>query len=204
MSIFGKDRKRQKQLEKEIALRGRLKQAHSKIGRQLKALEKGETDWARKALRAKSLGDDRQYGAIKNNLRRTMMQRRMLDRQLLSLDTLIQSKDQLETYRDFGMAMAALSKGMDDLLGQTDLAKTQLEFESAAEKAQVMDERMDHLLEMQMDRLDTYDGEGAGDEIEDADLEQHIEEVGRNQESASDREIDRLLRKVESDRSTER
>jgi hypothetical protein len=167
--------------------------------RQIKALEKHERDYLVKARRAKSLNDGSQLNFLKGTLRRTAAQRRMLERQLLSLETAQQLKNQAEIHSTFAKSMNAVSNAISDAFGQTDLEKTQGDFEKAVARAESMEQRMDLLLEMGEEMM-SAEPVAADEVITDDELDRLIEGGSAEKEgSAFDEEIAERLKKLDKE-----
>jgi hypothetical protein len=187
--------KEERRIERDMEVRKGL----AGMKRQIKALEKHEKDYLVKARRAKSLGDEGQLNFLKGTLRRTAAQKRMLERQMLSLETAQQLKNQAEIHAQFAKSMNAVSNAISDAFGATDLNKTQKDFEKAVARAENMEQRMDLLLDM---GEEMFSGEpvGAGDIITDEELDTLIEGGPPEKEgSAFDAEIADRLKKLDKE-----
>ena len=87
MSLFkSKDDRR---LERELE----IKRGVQKMRKHVRSLEKDEKDLLNKAKRAKQLGDATQLNFIKANLKRTAASHRLMERQILNMETFNQLKD---------------------------------------------------------------------------------------------------------------
>ncbi|MHC5038351.1 MAG: hypothetical protein ACYTHM_13635 [Planctomycetota bacterium] len=181
----------ERRIERDMEVRKGL----AAMKRQIKGLEKHERDYLTKARRAKALGDDGQLNFLKGTLKRTAAQRRMLERQLLSLETAQQLKNQAEIHSTFARSMNAVSNAISEAFGSTDLEKTQRDFEKAVARAENMEQRMDLLLEMGEEMM-SAEPAGVDEVISDPELDQLIEGGAAESEGAAfDQEIaDRLKR----------
>ncbi|MHC4778892.1 MAG: hypothetical protein ACYTFG_09990 [Planctomycetota bacterium] len=187
--------KEERRIERDMEVRKGL----AGMKRQVKALEKHEKDYLVKARRAKKLGDEGQLGFLKGTLRRTAAQKRMLERQMLSLETAQQLKNQAEIHAQFAKSMNSVSNAISDAFGATDLDKTQKDFEKAVARAENMEQRMDLLLEMG-EEMFTAEPVGADDVITEDELDRLIEGGPAEKEgSAFDAEMADRLKKLDKE-----
>ncbi len=185
----------ERRIERDMEVRKGL----AAMKRQIKGLEKHEKDYLTKARRAKALGDEGQLKFLKGTLKRTAAQRRMLERQMLSLETAQQLKNQAEIHGQFARSMNAVSRAISDAFGSTDLEKTQKDFEKAAARADNMEQRMDLLLDMGEETL-SAEPTVAEDGITDEELDQLIEGGATEKEGAAfDAEIAERLKKLDEE-----
>jgi hypothetical protein len=117
------------------------------IRRTLRSLEKFEESYCAKARRAEELEAQQEYQFLVAAVRRTSDQKRLLERQLLSLETALQLKEQSECHARFCGSMAALAKSVGQSFQEADLTKTQASFVQAMHQAQEIEERMSLFLE---------------------------------------------------------
>jgi hypothetical protein len=73
--------------------------------------------------------------------------RRVLERQLLSVKNALLIKRQAEASSDFASAMGMMATEIGRLFGETDLIKTQADWEKAMVQSQSMEERMEMFLD---------------------------------------------------------
>ncbi len=187
MGLFKSKEERRMQRDMEI------KRGIGKIRRQIQNLVKNEQEWLDKAKRAKELGSEEQLAFMRKTLKATTFQRRMLERQLLTVESAKQMKDQAESYKAFAESMNAVSQSIAETYGSTDLERTQLDFERAIQQADSMAQRMDIFLDMSKDSLFTTES-GMGEElISDHEIDQMIgidsKVAKENQRAELDREI---------------
>jgi hypothetical protein len=142
MGLF-KSREERK-IERDLTVRKGI----NAMRRNVKNLERNEREYLKKARRARKLGDERQIAFLKGTLRRTAAQRRQLERQMLSLETALQMKNQAEAMGDFARSLNAVSQAISETFSSVDLEKTQKEFMSNVAKAENMEQRMEILLDM--------------------------------------------------------
>ena len=162
----------QRRVEREIKIR----QGIRRIERAIREQGKFQDEFIRNAQRAKAIGDNAQYKFIRNSLKKTATIRKMLERQLLAVKNALLIKRQAEASADFSTAMGTMATEISRLFGQTDLTKTQADWERAMVQSQTMQERMDMFLES----------------VEDL-AAQDAESVAAGGEVVSDDEIDRMI-----------
>ncbi|MGE3165811.1 MAG: hypothetical protein AB7O52_12975 [Planctomycetota bacterium] len=166
------------------------------IKRNLRDLERNETDYVKKARRALQMGSQDQLKFLKQTIKRTAAQRRMMERQLLNIETALQIKNQTEAHAQFAQAMRAVSMSIGEMFGATDLTSTTKEFEKAMSKAQSLEEQMDLFLDMSSSAMGY---EGTGEEIvSDEEIDRLVEDEAVAAESGSelDQSIERGLADV--------
>jgi len=168
MALFKSNEERR--IEREMKIR----QGIRRIERAVREQGKFTDEFVANAQLARAIGDDKQYAFIRNSLKKTMMIRRVLERQLLSIKNALLIKRQAEASADFTQAMGLMATEIGKLFSQTDLVKTQAEWEKAMIQSQSMEERMAMFL----------------DSIEDI-ADQDIESTAS--ESVSNDEIDKLI-----------
>ena len=109
----------ERRLEREMEVRKGL----SRIKKQIRAQEREEREFIKKAKRARQLGDSTQLSFIRANLKRTAYSRRMMERQLLNLEVFKQLKGQAETQADFARALETVSEAIAESYGSVNLAE---------------------------------------------------------------------------------
>ena len=193
MGLFkSKDERR---IERDLEIRKGL----ASIKRNIKQLEKHEKEYLKKAQRAKQINSGEQLGFLKGTLKRTAAQRRMLERQLLHLETVMQMKNQAESHAQFAQSMGAMSKSIAEAFGAVDFEETQKEFQNALTKAETMEERMELFLDLTASSL----GDpvtASEDMVSDEEIDAMIEEGAAETEGAGlDEEIARGLGEIEKE-----
>jgi hypothetical protein len=168
MALFKSNEERR--VEREMKIR----QGIRRIERAIREQGKFTDEFVRNAQRARSIGDNKQYQFIRNSLKKTMTIRKVLERQLLSVKNALLIKRQAEASADFTKAMGLMASEIGKLFGETDLIKTQADWERAMMQSQTMEERMNMFL----------------DTVEDV-AQQDVEAT--TSEAVSDDEIDRLI-----------
>jgi hypothetical protein len=175
-----------------------IKRGISKIKRNIGKLAKHEEEWLRKARRARKIDDTQQFGFMRAQLKRTAAQRRLRERQLLSLETALQIKNQAEADVEFATSMASMSKAVADLYGSVDMAKTQVQFEKAMAQAESMKERMDMFLDVINESFTAETEEE--DLIDDKEIDAMLEEeVVHEEKSGGDKDIEKELKDLEDE-----
>ncbi len=161
----------ERRIERDIKVR----QGMRRIEKAIREQKKFQDEFVRNAQRAKKIGDGKQYAFIRNSLKKTALIQRLLERQLLSVKNALIIKRQAEASADFSSAMGMMAAEIGKLFGETDLVKTQADWEKAMVQSQSMEERMNMFL----------------DSVED--IAAQDAELGETDLSVSDDEIDRLI-----------
>ena len=161
----------ERRIERDIKIRQGIRRIEKSIREQAKF----QDEFIRNAQHAKKIGDTSQYTFIRNSLKKTATIRKMLERQLLSVKNALLIKRQAEASADFARSMGVMASEIGRLFGETDLVKTQADWEKAMVQSQTMEERMEMF-------LDTVEDVAAQDV-----------EMGKAREVVTDEEIDRLI-----------
>jgi len=141
MSLFKSEEERR--IERDMKIRQGIRRIEKAIAEQNKFTE----EFVRNARRAKEIGDNSQYVFIRNSLKKTATVKKMLERQLLAVKNALIIKRQAEASSDFAAAMGTMAREISRMFGETDLTRTQLEWEKAMAQSQSMEERMTMFLE---------------------------------------------------------
>lgn len=141
MSLFKSEEERR--IERDIKIRQGIRRIEKSISEQ----NKFSDEFIRNARRAKQIGDNAQYIFIRNSLKKTATIKKMLERQLLAVKNALIIKRQAEASSDFAEAMGTMAREIGRMFGQTDLVRTQTEWEKAMAQSQSMEERMTMFLE---------------------------------------------------------
>ncbi len=168
MALFKSNEERR--IERDIKIRQGIRRIEKAIREQGKFTD----EFVQNARRAKEIGDTAQYQFIRNTLKKTAAMKRVLERQLLSVKNAMVIKKQAEASADFAGAMGMMASEIGKLFGETDLVKTQADWEKAMVQSQTMEERMGMFL----------------DTIEDV-AQQDVEMTSAD--GISDEEIDRMI-----------
>jgi len=134
--------KEERRIERNIQIQKTL----GMFTRQIRSLRKQEAGYLTTARDAKRIGAEQQLELATKALKQTMVQRRRLDQQLLTLKIAVQMKEQAETHAQFAKALKGVSRAIADMFGSTDMVQTQKDFETAMARAQSMEERVDLFL----------------------------------------------------------
>ena len=169
MALFKSSEDRR--IERDIKIR----QGIRRIEKSIREQGKFQDEFIKNAQQAKRIGDTAQYTFIRNSLKKTATIRKMLERQLLSVKSALLIKRQAEASADFASSMGIMAAEIGRMFGETDLVKTQGDWEKAMIQSQTMEERMDMFL----------------DSVED--MAAQDAEVSKASEVVSDDEIDRLI-----------
>ncbi len=161
----------ERRIERDIKIRQGIRRIEKSIREQAKF----QDEFIRNAQHAKKIGDTGQYTFIRNSLKKTATIRKMLERQLLTVKNALLIKRQAEASADFAKSMGVMASEIGRLFGETDLVKTQADWEKAMVQSQTMEERMEMF-------LDTVEDVAAQDV-----------EMSRAGEIVTDEEIDRLI-----------
>ncbi len=161
----------ERRIERDIKIR----QGIRRIEKSIREQGKFQDEFIKNAQHAKRIGDTSQYQFIRNSLKKTATIRKMLERQLLTVKNALLIKRQAEASADFAQSMGVMATEISRLFGETDLVKTQADWEKAMVQSQTMEERMDMFL----------------DSVED--IAAQDAELGKASEVVSDEEIDRLI-----------
>lgn len=184
MGLFKSSEERR--IERDIKIRQGIRRIEKAIREQAKF----QDEFIKNAQHAKKIGDNQQYTFIRNSLKKTATIRKMLERQLLSVKNAMLIKKQAEASADFAQSMGMMATEIGRLFGETDLVKTQADWEKAMVQSQTMEERMDMFLETVED-VAAQDAEmsSSNEVISDAEIDRLIEAEA---EAEHQQEMDRL------------
>jgi hypothetical protein len=162
--------KEERRMERDIRIRQGIRRIEKAISEQNKFTD----EFVKNARNAKQIGDQASYLFIRNSLKKTATIKKILERQLLAVKNALLIKRQAEASADFAGAMATMAQEVSRLYGDTDLVKTQLDWEKAMMQSQSMEERM----AMFLDSIE----QGAAADI-----------AAQPAEAITDEEIDRMI-----------
>jgi len=189
-----------RRIDREIEIRKGI----NAVKRAIRDLERNEREYIRKAKRSRAIGADDQLAFLKKTLKRTASQRRLLERQLLAIETGQQIKDQAEAHARFARAMDAVSRSIAELFGATDLARTQRDFEEAMVKAETMEKRMEIFLDSTTASM-FGETTASDDLVTDAEIDRMIDEgLAADEEGGLDEEIRKGLGEIERELGKDR
>lgn len=182
MGLFKSNEERR--IERDIKIRQGIRRIEKAIREQGKFTD----EFVKNARRAKEIGDTSQYQFIRNTLKKTAAMKRVLERQLLSVKNAMVIKRQAEASADFAGAMGMMASEIGKLFGETDLVKTQADWEKAMVQSQSMEERMGMFLDTiedvaaqdaEMTSADTISDEEIDRMIEAENEAEHQKEMGK-------------------------
>jgi hypothetical protein len=179
--------------ERRIARDMEIKKGIQRIRRQMKELGKSEEEWLEKARAAARIKAADQLGFIRKSLKATTFQRRMLERQLLTIEAAYQMKNQAESFSIFAESMGVVSKSINEVYKTTDLEATQKNFEHAMMQAETMSQRMDLFLDMSKDSLFETDSVAGEQLVTDAEIDQMIGANTEERKKLTREELDREI-----------
>ncbi|MCC6361611.1 MAG: hypothetical protein IT450_22985 [Phycisphaerales bacterium] len=162
--------KEERRIEQDMKIRAGIRRIEKSIAEQ----NKFSDEFVKNARQARQIGDMSQYAFIRNSLKKTATIKKLLERQLLAVKNALLIKRQAEASADFAAAMNIMASEVAKLYGDTDLVKTQTQWEKAMSQSQTMEERM----QMFLDSVE----QGAAADISAAPAE-----------AITDEEIDRLI-----------
>ena len=199
MGIFKS--KEEKRIERDIEVRKGV----NSLKRNIRDLAKHESSYILKAKKAKKIGDQSQYEFLKRQLKKTAAQKRMRERQLLSIETAVQIKNQAESDADFAKSMGSVAKAVSEVYGSVDFAKTQKNFEKAMMQAETLQQQMEIFLEMTQEHVMAGDVEGEDQVVTDAEIDRMLdEEVVREEGGSLDKDIEKGLKDIQDELDRER
>jgi hypothetical protein len=141
MGLFkSKDERR---IEREMKIRQGLRAIEKSIRQQ----EKFSEDFIRNAQHARKIGDNNQYLFIRGALKKTAAVKKMLERQLLAIKNAMLIQQQAQASAQFAESMNLMAREIGRVFGETDLLKTQSQWEKAVAQASTMEERMELFLD---------------------------------------------------------
>jgi hypothetical protein len=182
MALFKSSEERR--IERDIKIR----QGIRRIEKAIREQNRFQDEFIRNAQRARQIGDSAQYAFIRNSLKKTALVKRVLERQLLSVKNALLIKRQAEASADFAGAMGMMAREIGRLFGETDLLKTQAEWEKAMVQSQSMEERMSMFLDTVED-IAAQDAESAAELVTDEEIDRMIE---AEQEAEHQKELGKL------------
>jgi len=146
--------------ERQRRRRRQVKQGVRSMKRQILTQEEQEKGYLKKARRAREIGDTGNLGKIRVALKKTVIMRKRLESQLLTIELAVQMHDQVKADKSFAETMMSISKTLCDMFQTTDFAKIEKNWEKAMEGAERMEESssefLDNATETLMDsELDT-------------------------------------------------
>jgi len=176
----------ERRIERDIKIR----QGIRRIEKSIREQGKFQDEFIHNAQQAKKIGDQSQYTFIRNSLKKTATIRKMLERQLLAVKNALLIKRQAEASADFAQSMGLMATEIGKLFGETDLVKTQADWEKAMVQSQTMEERMNMFLDTVEDvAAQDVEMSGATEVVSDAEIDRLIE---AETEAEHQKELDKL------------
>jgi hypothetical protein len=176
--------------ERRIERDMKIRQGIRRIEKSIREQNKFSEEFIRNAQHAKKIGDNQQYQFIRNSLKKTATIRKMLERQLLTVKNALLIKRQAEASADFAQSMGLMATEIGRLFGETDLLKTQGEWEKAMAQSQSMEERMAMFLDSVEDiAAQDMELQPSSDAISDEEIDRMID---AEQEAEHQKELDKL------------
>jgi hypothetical protein len=179
--------KEERRVERDIKIRQGIRRIERSIAEQNKFTD----EFVKNARQAKEIGDMQSYQFIRNSLKKTATIKKMLERQLLAVKNALLIKRQAEATADFSGAMAMMAKEVSRMYGDTDLVKTQTDWEKAMMQSETMEERMSLFLDGMEDSASMDVSSSAFEAVSDDEIdsmisaEQQAEEARESQEMSS-------------------
>jgi hypothetical protein len=170
MGLFkSKDERR---VEREMGIRRGIRSIEKSITEQQKFSEM----FIKQAQQAKKIGDEQQYAFIRSSLKKTASIKRMLERQLVAINSALIMSKQANATAQFAGAMGLMSKEIASVFGELDLTKTQVQWENAMKQSSAMEERMGLFLDtMEQTGAQASGTEAAQAGVTDAEIDRMIE-----------------------------
>lgn len=199
MSLFKS--KEERRIERELE----IKRGVQKMRKHVRGLEKDEKDLLKKAKRAKQLGDGTQLNFIKANLKRTAANRRLMERQILNLETFNQLKDQAEAQADFARSLQIVSQSIGEAYGTVNIAEITKNCEKAVGQYESMQNMMEMFMEQSTESMANVSEAQAGDVVSDDEIdklidEQIVSEEGKAVEGSLEEKTKDILSRLEKEK----
>jgi arginyl-tRNA--protein-N-Asp/Glu arginylyltransferase len=187
----------ERRLERDVEIRRGIK----RIRRAIREAEKNEVEFLEKAKRAKKVNDRKMLDLLYANVNRARAMKVTMERQLLSIETARQIKDQAETHAAFAKTLWDIAKSIGSAYGEASPGQTVRRFEVAMDKAESLGEQMDVFLKHTADVTEKV-GEADADESEfllgREEFEKMLEdEVVSEEEREFESEIDDEIAEIE-------
>ena len=196
MSLFKSSEERR--IERDIKIRQGIRRIEKSIAEQNKFTD----EFIRNARRAKEIGDQGQYVFIRNSLKKTATVKKMLERQLLAVKNALILKRQAEASTDFAQAMGTMASEISRMFSETDLVKTQMDWEKAMAQSQSMEERMSMFLESVEDAAAGDTISTPAEVITDGEIDAMIEAEAESEHAKDVDELEALRAELDSIKDT--
>lgn len=123
-----------------------IREALREIQKQAKLCDKNIESYREKAVRALKIGDCTTLALLKQNLGRTMAQRRSYERQGLAIETAMQMADQAKSAAAFANAMQSAAKAVELVHRDVDFTAVATRLSTAQSKLESLQDGMDDVL----------------------------------------------------------
>jgi len=199
MSLF-KSRE-ERRIERELE----IKRGIQKMRGQIRKLEKDEKGFLAKAKRAKQLGDTTQLNFIKANLKRTATNRRLMERQILNIETFNQLKDQAEAQADFARSLQTVAQSVGEAYGSVNILEIQKNCEKAIGQYESMQQMMEMFMEQSTESMANLENAQADDVVTDDEIDklidaQIVSEEGKAVEGSLEEKTKDILSRLEKEK----
>ena len=198
MGLFkSKDERR---VEREMAIRKGVRSIEKSISEQGKFAEQ----FVKQAQQAKRIGDEQQYQFIRGSLKKTATIKRMLERQLVAMQSAIIVQKQAAASVQFAESMNLMAREIGRAFGEVDLTKTQAQWEKAVSQSSSMEERMGLFLDSMEQTAAGTLSPGESSSISDAEIDRMIEADVLATEQAELGKLDQLESEIEKELGRDR
>ena len=199
MSLFKS--KEERRLERELE----IKKGVQGMRKHVRSLEKQEKEFLKKAKRAKQLGDSTQLNFIKANLKRTAANRRLMERQILNIETFNQLKDQAQAQADFARSLQTVSESIGEAYGSVNISEIQKNCEKAIGQYESMQQMMEMFMESSTESMANLEGAQSDDVVTDDEIDKLIDdqivtEEGKNVDGALEARTKEILSRLEKEK----
>lgn len=160
--------------ERRIERTVQIQRVLGMFAKQIRKLQKQEEGYITSAREAMLKSAPAQLQLAKKALKATMVQRRRLDQQMLTLKLASQMKDQAETHAEFAKALTSTSRAISETFRDIDLTKAEKEFHKAMAQANSIEERVDCFLESASTGV-FGEAVGADDLVSDSEIDELLE-----------------------------
>ncbi len=196
MSLFMSAEERR--IERDIKIRQGIRRIEKSISEQ----NKFTNEFIVNARRVKEIGDQNQYVFIRNSLKKTATVKKMLERQLLAVKSALIIKRQAEASTDFAQAMGTMAQEISRMFSETDLVKTQMDWEKAMAQSASMEERTTMFLESIEDSAASDTASTPAEVITDEEIDAMIEAEAESEHAKDVDELDALRAELNAIKDT--
>ncbi len=164
-------------------------------------LEQGRfaEQFIKQAQTAKKVGDEQQYQFIRNSLKKTASIKRMLERQLVAIQSALIIQKQAQATQQFAQSMETMSREIGKTLGELDLTRSQAQWENAMKQAESVEERVGLFLDV-MEQTGGQEGlPASGNSVADDEIDRMIEADVLAQEQVEMSKLDSLEIEIEKE-----